>query len=88
MVGPGQSAATREFGWQGDGAHFDAYVEAHWREFINDATFAIEAMREPTEEMLKAVGANNRDYFGGETESLYTAMIDAALTPEKEASRV
>jgi hypothetical protein len=37
------------------------------------------AMREPTEKMLDAVGAGSRDYFGGETEELYTRMIDEAL---------
>ena len=43
MVGPGESQATREFGWKGDGTHFQQYVNAHWRECIHAASSALEA---------------------------------------------
>jgi len=29
IMGPSQCKATREFGWKGDGEHYDLYVEAH-----------------------------------------------------------
>lgn len=54
IVGPGQSRATREFGWSGDGGHFQKYVDAHWRNYVHAAEFAISAMREPTEAMVTA----------------------------------
>ena len=93
IVGPGQSAATREFGWKGDGAHFGLYVEAHWRECVHAAKFAMGAMREPTEAMLEAGGIEvagyDNDYEGPNDAALsvINAMIDAALdektgTPE------
>lgn len=44
MIGPGQSVATREIGWRGDGAHLDEYVERHWREHENAARMAIEVI--------------------------------------------
>lgn len=43
IVGPGQSRATREFGWKGDGEHFQQYVERHWQENINAAELALGA---------------------------------------------
>lgn len=60
MVGPGESVATRQFGWKGDGKHLDQYIEAHWKEHKHAATFAIEAMREPTEAMVIAAMAPYR----------------------------
>jgi len=54
MAGPGQSIATREFGWKSDGESLDRYVEAHWKEHVHAADFAIEAMVVPTEAMLEA----------------------------------
>jgi len=33
MAGPGQSEATREFGWKGDGEHFEKYTDNHWAEY-------------------------------------------------------
>jgi hypothetical protein len=54
IVGPGRSESTREFSWDGDGGHLQKYVEAHWKEHVHAATFAIEAIREPTEAMVEA----------------------------------
>ena len=42
--------------------------------YRDQARTAIEAMREPTDEMLEAL--NN---CGGDTDAIWTAMIDAAL---------
>ena len=43
IVGPGESRATRELGWDADGGHFQKYVERHWKEYEHAATFALEA---------------------------------------------
>ena len=47
FCGPGQSIATREFGWKPDGEHLEKYVEAHWKDHVHAAGFAIVAMRVP-----------------------------------------
>jgi len=77
IVGPGQSRATREFGWKGDGAHFQEYVDAHWKEHVHAAGFALSAMREPSEAM-KACSvrflSEQLDY-----DEMYRRMIDVAL---------
>lgn len=82
IVGPGQSRASREFGWKGDGVHLEQYVEAHCKEYLHAATFAISAMREPTAEMqdagaMKLVGMGQVP-FGAHIE-VWREMIDAAL---------
>lgn len=78
IVGPGQSRATLEFGWSGDGGHFDKYVEAHWKNYVHAATFAIEAMRHlddaTSETMSRHAGNGMVDW-----RDLHSAMIDAAL---------
>lgn len=92
MAGPGQSVATREFGWKGDGGHLDQYVEAHWKEHVHAAEFAIEAMREPTEEMqtkgriMAAICVKHEatnEYSAEVTDdaaiNIWQEMIDAAL---------
>lgn len=61
-------------------------AQAHGGNLGAQARAAIEAMRGPTEFMLAAVDANGRDYFGGETEKLYTKMIGAALTETNSAA--
>ncbi len=55
MTGPGRHRASDEIAWRGDGAHLDEYVELHWRKHEHAATFAIEAVREPTEAMFRNV---------------------------------
>ena len=83
IVGPGQSAATREFAWEADGGHISHYVERHWHEYVGAATFAIEAMREPTAAMTWA-GSQESSYddlqLGTDhMADIWRAMIDAAL---------
>lgn len=84
IVAPGQSQATREFGWRGDGEHFEKYTEAHWKEYEDAARMALEALREPSPEML---GAGYEEVMNSqqagvtlESELVWKAMIDAALT--------
>jgi hypothetical protein len=79
IVGPGQSRATREFGWKIDGVHFKQYVEAHWKEYIHAAGFAVSAMREPTEAMVLA-GAHHENT--GDMAGRWRAMVDVALAEE------
>lgn len=51
----------------------------HWKGFIPEAKAAIEAMREPTEEMTNREGYHDNCYTcGGHLEG-YQCMIDAAL---------
>ena len=83
ICGPGHSVASREFGCKGDGEHFAKYVEAHWQEHITAAQFAIEAMREPTAEMLIAARDWSLHKFGkpiGNDAAIgcWQAMLDAA----------
>ena len=75
IVGTGQSAATREFGWKGDGAHFQLYVEAHWKACIHPAEFAISAMRNPPD-----LGAAPRYVQGMYSRRNIEAFIDDALS--------
>ncbi len=77
IVGPGQSRATREFGWKPDGVHFEQYIEAHWREHLHAAGFAISAMREPSKEMI-ATGDGD----------IWRIMIDAALEGTDEPEKL
>lgn len=44
IVSPGQSVATREVGWSGDGEYLDRYVAAHWKEHVHAAKFALDAL--------------------------------------------
>jgi hypothetical protein len=56
-----------------------------WTLYVDDARAAIEAMREPTEAMVGS-GADH-DAEGGGTGNpiaIYTAMIDAALSPNQK----
>jgi hypothetical protein len=55
------------------------------RRFLRQARAAIEAMREPTEAMLRS--GTDHDAEGGGTGNplaIYTAMIDAALSPNQK----
>lgn len=73
MVGPGQSRATREIGWRGDGGHFPLYVDRHWQEHIHAAEGAIAAMRELPEDP-------GPRYTSGEySRANQSAMVDDAL---------
>lgn len=81
MVGPGQSAASREVGWKGDGVHNDVYVERHWREYTTAAQLAIGAMRRPSEQMLFAASQIMGGGIFNHHSDLETwqTMVDAAL---------
>jgi len=73
IVAPGQSRASREIGWKGDGEHFQLYVERHWQEHVHAAGFAIAAMRELPEEP-------GPRYTAGEySRANQSAMVDDAL---------
>jgi len=52
MIGPGRCRAMQEFGWHGDGKHLELYAEAHWKDFENDAGFALSAWRAMIDEAL------------------------------------
>ena len=75
---PGQSVASNEMGWTWDGEYLERYVNAHWEEHINSATFVIDAMREPTEGMLASVVEHGVVRNEAAT-SLWRRMIDGAL---------
>lgn len=91
MCGPTNCVATRELGWKPDGAHLDEYADRHWREHLHAASFAIEAMREPTVEMIDAACVAQIDLYpafegqkphptaGEVIGTCHRAMIDAAL---------
>lgn len=81
FVGPGQHVASRELGWDGDGAYLEKYVERHWKEHVHAATFAIQATREPTEAMLEAGDALIPDNkkFRNNAGAIFRAMVDEAL---------
>jgi hypothetical protein len=73
IVAPGQSRASREIGWKGDGEHFQLYVERHWQEHVHAAEFAIAAMRELPDEPGPRYAA--REY----SRANQSAMVDDAL---------
>ena len=86
MIGPGRCRAMQEFGWHGDGKHLELYAEAHWKDFENDAGFALSAMRLPTLAMLRAACAKAAEEQVRpvairltDAEQMFTAMIDEAL---------
>lgn len=92
ITGPARHKASDEFRWDVGHKYMDRYVEAHWREHVSGATFAIEAMREPTEAML-AIGLDkiSDDWDGRATRpaanaslECWRAMISAALKGEAE----
>ena len=70
----------------------DYYVSQNWTKYERDARAAIEAMREPTEEMERAgdetgcfVGSDEDvGYHGRKAGIVFSAMIDAALSPKGE----
>jgi len=74
ICGPGEHIASREIPWRGDGGHKEEYVERHWREWRNEAMFALSAAREPTEAMVDA--ADHDDY---DPRYIWQIMIDEAL---------
>ncbi len=62
------------------------FVEANWRAYEDQARAAIEAMLEPTPEMISAVwpdGASGHDVADLPT-NVWDAMITAALAEQKE----
>lgn len=84
IVGPGQSIATREFGWKGgDGKHLDQYVEAHWKEHVHAAEFAIAAMPLPNDDyfaaVVKALGCRNDEAHRDAVRKVHQMWIDEAL---------
>lgn len=78
FAGPGQSKATREFGWKGDGEHFEKYADVHWKEHVVAAQMAFEAMRVPSDGVREIMGAHARNGFVN-WDDYHKAMIDAAL---------
>lgn len=84
IVGPGQSRAMREFGWSGDGNHFEQYVNSHWKDYVHAATFAIEAMRNVSDEVSEVM---NRHASNGMVDwrDLHGAMIEAVLEEDHAA---
>lgn len=54
-TGPSRHKAGDEFGWEPGWGHLEKYADAHWREHINAASFAIAAMRAPSNDMLQAM---------------------------------
>jgi len=82
MIGPGRCRAMQEFGWHGDGKHLELYAEAHWKDFENDAGFALSAMREPTEAMVDKpdIDCSDQSYVhSAQISEIWRVMIDEAL---------
>jgi len=75
-----------------DAAQRQAWIDEYWTGYEDEARAAIAAMREPTEEMVRAgIGALAvADYgmpeYGPEdaAEMTFSAMIDAALTSSEK----
>ena len=76
MSGPGESRATREFGWKGDGVHFEQYAEAHWREYTGAAQAVLSALKTPTDIMFQSASR----YMDSESSNgaWWEAMLEAA----------
>ena len=68
-------AAMAGYAWKPDDPAHERYANDHWREYVNHATFAVEAMREPTQAML-TVFADGDDPAYRED---WQTMIDEAL---------
>lgn len=88
ITGPSRHKASDEFQWDVGHKYMDRYVEAHWREHVHAATFAIEAMREPTDAMLIAGAKYHHDNWrvthvreDTNGELIWQEMIDEALKP-------
>ncbi len=83
ITGPGRHRASDEFAWDASHDYMRQYVDKHWKEHEHAARFAIEAMREPTEDMVQAGWcANNgedRNLGGDGAKEAWQLMIDAAL---------
>lgn len=56
-----------------------AHIDATWDEYIPEARAAIEAMREPTEDMIQAYCAIWEDALPDDAWRAFTAMIDTAM---------
>lgn len=67
---------TKRFGKSPSDAHVVMNVEANWRDFAEEAQVAIEAMREPNEDMLDAM---NEHAGSIAPEYAWADAIDAAL---------
>lgn len=78
--------------WISPTGSLDGDVEFFWKDWVGEARAAIEAMREPTEEMERAGDetgcfvASDEDvsYRGREAGAVFTAMIDSALSTKGE----
>lgn len=64
--------------WKPDGEDAAAYVDANWRSFAELAIAAIEAMREPTEFMVRSLP--ERPSWQAEAAMNYRLMIGYALS--------
>lgn len=83
-------AHLKSIGFKGGKSYtIEDEIENSWDLWIGEAVGAIEAMREPTEEMLKAGlhesgGLGDRVSAEGCLSIAYTAAIDAALANQQE----
>lgn len=84
IVGPGQSVATREVGWKGDGEYMDRYIAAHWKEHVHAAEFAIGALRHLSDGVDEAM---SRHASNGMVDwrDIHTSLIEEILKEQYES---
>jgi hypothetical protein len=75
------SMVVTDMGRMGIAAAWNGPLEALWKRYEAEARTAIEAMKEPTPEMIAAVGSE----WGSALEANFTTMIDAALNPVRSS---
>lgn len=73
---------------QADGFHPEAVSndcdsQPAWKLYVSQSRAALEAMREPTEEMVKYAEEHSRDPAYSHDRTDWQAMIDAALKENK-----
>jgi len=79
ITGPSRHKASDEFKWDLGHHYMEEYVEKHWREHSTAASLAIEAMTEPSEEMLDEGQGWHSSSDRIDAAKVYQAMIRAAL---------
>lgn len=88
ITGPSRHKASDEFQWDPSHDYMKLYVEKHWKEHVNAAYTAIEAMLEANDEMV-AAGLESLQESTGEPLAYidrdpwlcYRAMLNRALRP-------
>lgn len=90
ITGPSRHKASDEFAWDPSHNYIKQYVDKHWREHVNAAFMAMEALKEPTEAMEAAgekalYDEDERAYHL--SRSAYDAYIDAALTSHTDTPK-